>query len=147
MSSITLNPRRSRHQTSTISVSRGRTSFLLFCSLAIAIVSALDTWFAVANKRIIDFEKNPICLVLIELDPSGCSYFVVGKTLGTIAVLIALLCLHRFRYRHAFLVTIAVTLFQIGLMTFLTLSDPKFHNLPNISLLFVETPESIWKID
>jgi len=91
-------------------------------------------------------EKNPICLALMELDPNGFSYFVLGKSTGTLLVLFTLLALNLRKYRHAMKVTIAVTCFQVGLLTYLTLSDPSMYNLPNFGLLFGEARESVWNL-
>jgi len=115
-----------------------------FCLLLIAAVSAIDIWFAVANPSILEYEKNPICKALLELEPAGCSWFILGKSTGTILVLSILTLLHRYRYQQAMLVTISMVVFQLGLLIFLTLSDPITYNLPNFSLLFQDTPESLW---
>jgi len=87
-----------------------------------------------------------LCNGTNENVPNGFTFFIAGKASGTMVVIAALLLLHRFKYRHAMLVTLGVTLFQIGLLMYLTISDPTMHNLPNFSLLFCETPESIWEL-
>lgn len=125
---------------------RMRVGFIAACLATIAVISATDIWFAVANSTILYNEKNPICLELIKLDPHGFTYFVLGKSAGTLTVLFTLLQLHMKGYRHAMKVTIIVTCFQLGLLTYLTLSDPKLGHLPNFSLLFNETAESIWNL-
>ncbi|QEG20191.1 hypothetical protein [Mariniblastus fucicola] len=117
-----------------------------FCYSVIAAISSVDIWFAVANSEISTVEKNPICMALINLDPSGFSFFIVGKALGTVCVLASLMWMFRTRYRHAKTVLVAITLFQLGLLMYLTLSDPLTYNLPNFSLLFSDAPESIWHI-
>ena len=68
--------------------------------MAIGTISALDTWFAVANSNIMLDEQNPICLTLMRLEPNGMICFVVGKLLGTVMVLASLLMLHRFCFKH-----------------------------------------------
>ena len=125
---------------------RIRVGFIALCLMTIAAISATDIWFAVANSTIIYNESNPICLELIRWDPHGFTYFVLGKSAGTLMVLYTLFQLHFRGYRHAMKVTIIVTCFQLGLLTYLTLSDPKLGHLPNFSLLFNETAESIWKL-
>ena len=130
-----------------IDLARFHFPFLAFCFATIAIVSGLDTWFAVANPCIMKVEQNPICLSLMRLEPRGHTFFVAGKILGTLGVLVSLVALHKFSFKHASLVTMLVTLFQVGLLTHLTLSDPMFYNLPNFSLLFDSTADSIWQID
>ena len=121
--------------------------FLAFCLLAIAAISALDIWFAVANTCIQNVEQNPVCLALIKLDPVGFSFFILGKSTGTLMVILTLVLLHVRRYRFATTVTIAITLFQIGLLVCLTLSDPLTYNLPNFGLLFRDSTDSVWILD
>jgi hypothetical protein len=124
-----------------------RIGFLTICFLTIAAISTLDIWFAVANSSILEVEQNPICRELIKLDQSGFSFFILGKALGTVTVLSTLTQLHRNRYRYASLVTVAITLFQLCLLTYMTLSDPLFYDLPNFSLLFAESPDSVWLLE
>ena len=117
------------------------------CLFIIAAISATDIWFAVANSCIQKVEQNPVCMALIELDPDGFSFFILGKSTGTLMVILTLVLLHSREYRSATTVTIAITVFQIGLLTYLTLSDPLTYNLPNFGLLFENSSESIWLID
>lgn len=130
----------------TVARQKAKVMFLLLCLFTIAAISATDIWFAVENGLIMKMEKNPICLALMKLDPSGFSFFILGKSFGTAMVILTLMTLYRRNYRHAMTVTIAVTCFQLGLLTYLTLSDPRMHNLPNFGLLFSDSPESIWRI-
>ncbi len=148
MSSITIHPgRQYRRRYFVAKFKLGRkVGLLALCFLTIAIISAIDIWFAVTNSQIIHVEKNPVCMALIAMDPRGFSFFMLGKASGTAMVLFMLTLLHRCQYRHANTVTFAIAVFQIGLLTFLTLSDPLTCNLPNFGLLFGETPESIWLI-
>lgn len=136
-----------RRQTRTFNFSLRLPLGLIFSLLFIAVVSAVDIWFAVANSSILYVEKNPICEFLLRLDPESCVFFVIGKSFGTATVLLTLASLHMYGYRHARLVTTAITCFQVCLFVFLTLSDPQIYNLPNFGLLFSETRESIWVID
>lgn len=126
--------------------SRITNQFLTLCFVTIAAISALDTWLAVANSTIMFVEKNPVCLALMRLEPQGFTCFVAGKSLGTVMVLVCLLALHRYSYRHAKLVTVCVALFQVGLLTHLILSDPHFYGLPNFSLLFQQNTDSLWML-
>ena len=130
-----------------INWARFQLPFVVFCFATIATISALDTWFAVSNSCIMKVEKNPICLSLMRLEPTHLSFFVAGKTMGTLGVLLALVALHRFSYKHASLVTMFVALFQVGLLTYLTLSDPMVYNLPNFSLLFDPDAQLLWRTD
>jgi hypothetical protein len=136
-----------RRRTRTFNFSLGLRPGLLISLLFIAAISAIDIWFAVANSSILHVEKNPICEFLLRLDPESCVFFVLGKSFGTATVLLTLASLHIYGYRHAKLVTIVITCFQVCLFVFLTLSDPQINHLPNFGLLFSETPESIWVID
>jgi len=43
-------------------------------------------------------------------------------------------------------IAVWVTLFQVSLLIYLTLSDPHINGLPNFGLLFQETRESIWDL-
>ena len=86
-------------------------------------------------------------MALIELDPQRFTFFILGKSLGTAAVMAVILSLFRNSYRHAQAVMFAITLFQIGLLTFLVLSDPLTNHLPNFELLFTDTHESIWVLE
>jgi hypothetical protein len=117
------------------------------CLATIGMISALDIWFAVANESIMHVEQNPVCLALMKMDPGGFKFFIAGKAFGTSMVICSLVLLHRKNYCHAMKVTYSVTAFQVGLLTYLTLSDPTMYNLPNFSLLFTDTPESIWRIE
>lgn len=106
--------------------------------MVISAISAHDTQLAIDNIEIVKVEKNPICLALIELDPNGFSYFVLGKSIGTLSVVSVLSLLAVLRYRHTKLVTLSVVAFQCGLLMYLHLSDPHpdYGGLPNFALLF-----------
>ena len=104
--------------------------------LFIAIVSAYDTYLVVIEENILLMEKNPICVRLIKLDPSGFSYFIMGKVSGTAAVISTLLFFHRKRYSYAWMVTGAIVAFQAMLLIYLHFSDPLLGGLPNFALLF-----------
>lgn len=117
-----------------------------FCLVTIVSVSILDIWFAVQNESIMKVEQNPVCLALMKLDPGGFAFFIAGKASGTALVIFTLVLLHLGKYRHAMKVTFGVTVFQVGLLIYLTLSDPTMYHLPNFSLLFGETRESIWEL-
>lgn len=121
-----------------------RLPFATCCFALILSVSALDTWFAVQNEFIVNVEQNPICLMLLKMDPQTCCWFVASKVTGTILCLGLISAMLRMGYRHAGKVLVAVAMFQAGLLVYLVLSDPMMGGLPNLSLLFSETPESIW---
>jgi hypothetical protein len=117
--------------------------FIVFCFLTIASVSAFDTWSAAANSEILTVEKNPICTMLLELDPDGRRYFVLAKSLGAIGTLAVLGLLLKTGYRHAKFVTGCVATFQFGLMIYLCFADSRFYGLPNF-FLYSDSPESIF---
>lgn len=121
-----------------------RLVFAACCFAIIAGVSALDIWFAVENPSILHVEKNPVCAMLLEMDPQHCGWFVAGKATGTVLCLGLIAFMLRMKYRHANKVLVAVALFQMGLLVYLVLSDPLIGGLPNPRLLFSDTPESIW---
>ena len=102
----------------------------------IAAVSMHDTYLAVIEEEILLMEKNPICVDLIRLDPEGLTFFILGKCIGTLAVIGTLAGLHWFNYTHAKIVTAAVALFQAFLLGYLHLSDPLMGGLPNFAVLF-----------
>ena len=108
----------------------------------IAFISAADTWLALINDNILNMEMNPLCTWLISIDADSCGWFVAGKTCGTLLVLVALLGLLQTKYRHARLVIGAVTLFQLGLLTYIYLSDPLMDNWINFQALFEDAESS-----
>ena len=120
--------------------------FLMSCFVVISFVSAADTWFAAMNGNILNMEMNPLCTWLLRIDADSCGCFVAGKACGTLLVLLALFCLLRSKYRHARLVVAAVTLFQLGLLTYLCLSDPLMDDWINFQALFDEGESSVFNI-
>lgn len=119
--------------------------FVVICFSTIGLVSAFDTWAAVANSEILLEEKNPVCLKLLELDPEGKTYFVVAKATGTLVTMSVLCMLLKFGYRHAMFVTTSVAAFQLGLMIYLCFSDPRCYGLPNF-FFYCNSPESIFHL-
>jgi len=102
----------------------------------IAIVSAYDTYLVTIEENILFMEKNPICVLLIKLDPNGFSYFIMGKATGTVVVISSILFFHCKRYSYAWMVTRAIVAFQAMLLIYLHFSDPLLGGLPNFALLF-----------
>lgn len=117
---------------------------IVMCFIAIASVSTLDALLVAWNPQIVNVEKNPICLALIQLDPNGLSAFYLGKSIGTLTVLGAIALMFKIQFCHANTVLIAITCFQVWLLAYLFLSDPLMHGFPNFALLFRDTPESIF---
>ena len=110
--------------------------FLVSCLVIIFLVSVADTWLAFSNDNILNVEVNPLCTWLLSIDAESCGYFVAGKICGTLLVLLTLLKLLRLKYRHARLVLAAVTIFQIGLLAYIFLSDPFTDGWFNFQALF-----------
>ena len=120
--------------------------FLVSCFGIITLISAADTWLAAANEMILNEEANPICAWLIQLAPENCSYFIAAKICGTLLVTSVLYTLVRAKYRHARLVIVSVTLFQIGLLAHLWLSDPLVDGWLNFHALFSEKEPSLIRV-
>ena len=102
-------------------------AYFLSCLIVITAISIYDAYLVVLYKSLIkDFERNPVCMALIELDPGGLSYFLCGKALGTICVVTALSVLYQNRRKHWFVVSTSVATFQICLLAFLTFGTTSF---------------------
>jgi len=99
---------------------RMQTGFLSMW-LFVGLVSAYDAWLAVKYWDSLDqMERNPACQYFIDLAPDDSSIFLRVKTSGTLAVLSVLASLYRNRPRLAMPVTAAVSVFQFGLLLYLT---------------------------
>ena len=120
--------------------------FLVSCFSIILTVAAADTWFAVINDEILVEEQNPVCEWLLHLAPEGCGCFIAGKICGAILVISILNALLRTNYRHGRLVIAAITLFQLGLLAYVCLSDPLLDDRINFHALFSEDELSIFKL-
>ena len=119
--------------------------FLIGCFSVILFVSSVDTWFACANPNILIDEKNPLCKLLLDMAPGSRACFIAGKTVGTLLVLSTLYCLLCSNYQYARHVIAAVTLFQLGLLIYLYLSDPLLDDWINFFALFDKEEPSILK--
>jgi hypothetical protein len=87
----------------------------------VGLVSAYDAWLVIKYwESIPELEKNPFCQYLIALGAGDSSIFLRAKTGGTVAVLSVLAWLYRNNRRLALPVTAAVSLFQFGLLLYLT---------------------------
>jgi hypothetical protein len=117
------------------------------CFTIIASVSTLDALLVAWNPLIEQGEKNPICLALIRMCPRTLVAFFVGKGLGTISVLAIIGYLLKANVYRPRVVLASITLFQIGLLTYLYLSDPLIGGLPNFALLFRDTPETVFRMN
>ena len=104
--------------------SKTRKAFL-GCLLFIVGVSIYDSYLvALYPLTILEDERNPICKLLIQKDPLNLSWFLAGKFIGNLIVIGTLSLLCWIGYRRFMTVTVGVTLFQLGLLAYLTLSDP-----------------------
>jgi hypothetical protein len=119
-------------------------ALFFFCLTFIGSVSAWDAWLVEANAEILNSERNPICGFLIWIEPESKIYFFIGKAVSSACVLGILTGLYRSGYRYAMTVAIAVSLFQLGLLIHLYLSDNQCGGLPNFALLFRETEEQVF---
>lgn len=91
----------------------------------VGLVSAYDAWLVVKYwESITQMEQNPLCQYFIALGEGDWSIFVRAKTSGTLAVLGVLAGLYRNNRRLALPVFSAVSLFQFGLLLYLTLAAP-----------------------
>ncbi len=98
---------------------RGKVWFWSMC-LFVGAVSAYDGWLLVRNQEVIlAVEENPLCRWLIELDQGNVGLLLQFKAAGTAAVVLALKVIHVFSARWSVLITIAIALFQAGLLAYL----------------------------
>ncbi|HXY34319.1 MAG TPA: hypothetical protein VEI07_08835 [Planctomycetaceae bacterium] len=83
-------------------------------------VSVYDGYLVIRTGDMIrDAEKNPVGLLLIDCNGGDPSLFLSAKAAGTMLVLFALKVLNRRSRRLACPVTLAIALFQSGLLVFL----------------------------
>ena len=88
----------------------------------IAAVSIYDAYLVYAFRHGIQ-EQNLICAWLIRLEPDHVTYFLLGKGLGTLAVIASLVGLFRYWRRVAIPATVFLVLFQVGLLFYLHFAD------------------------
>ena len=81
-----------------------------------------DAYLVFHFRKTID-EQNPFCAWLITLEPEFVSVFLLGKCLGTIGVVSAMIGLFKYWRRVAFPVAVSLVVFQIGLMSYLHCTD------------------------
>jgi hypothetical protein len=88
--------------------------------LFVGAVSVYDGYLVVrTGDDIVQFEKNPVGLFLIQCDHGDPALFLMVKAVGTSLVLAALAVLYRRSPRLAYPVASALMLFQAGLLIFL----------------------------
>lgn len=89
------------------------------CSVVIALLAMLDTYLVIRYQEcILVMEENPVCLFLIKMDSETLVFFLLGKFVGTIGAIASMLAVYRWRERIGAVVVQAITLFQIGLITY-----------------------------
>ena len=89
--------------------------------LFVGLVSAYDAWLAIKYwDYMMEMERNPLCQYLILVGDGDSTLFLRAKTSGTLAVLSVLVALYRNNRRLALPVAGAVSLFQFGLLLYLT---------------------------
>jgi hypothetical protein len=88
--------------------------------LFVGAVSLYDGYLVIrTGADIVEFEKNPVGLFLIERNHGDPALFLMAKAAGTVLVLISLTLLYRRSQRLAVPVATALMLFQAGLLAFL----------------------------
>jgi len=88
----------------------------------IVVVSAIDGYLVFRHRyEMLDFEKNPLGLWLIQLNEGNVWYFLVAKLVGTIVVCGTLLTVSHFNKRLGFTLTITVAIIQLGVVLILAL--------------------------
>lgn len=93
------------------------------CCWLIGMTSAFDAFLAVYFKEtILYLEQNPVCLQLIEWEPTFMSLFIVGKFTGTLMAIGVMVWLFRFRRHMGFAVAMAISVFQVGLIAYQMIS-------------------------
>ena len=100
--------------------------WLISCLAIIISVSIYDTYLVYVFRDLIRItERNPICLALIDLEPTYLTCFFIGKVLGNVCVVSVLLALCYFGYRHHKTIVMSVAAFQLFLWLYLTVADQK----------------------
>lgn len=92
----------------------------------VGLVSIYDAWLVVSNRDVIlDFEKNPVGLMLIGWDPHELSYFMLAKFAGTAMVMAALYYIHRLLSEYRNWIMGGVASYQAWLLWYLSFAAPR----------------------
>ena len=95
---------------------------LLIMWCLIGLVAAYDTYLLVKlQESIVHFEKNPLGLLLLELDNGSVALFVACKLVGTSIVLGAIPVLYFCKRSWGLTVASALTAVQLAVLIILTL--------------------------
>lgn len=94
--------------------------FLSLLMLIIVSVSIYDTYWTFKTADVIlDYEKNPIGVMLIEADDGDVALFMTLKMIGTMIVILAIPLLYIFKKKWGLTVASFVASFQIALFFYL----------------------------
>ena len=97
-----------------------------FMWLMIAMVSSVDIYWSVRlHESLAESELNPLGQVIMYADNKNVALFMGLKTFGTFLVLGFLGVFYKMRRRMAWAVISGVFIFQMWLLFFLTLYEPK----------------------
>jgi len=100
------------------------------CCAIIIIVSSIDVYWLSHNRdNILQYEKNPLGLYLIELDQGEVSLFIACKFLGTYIVVGILYGLFPRYPRKILAVSVAVAAVQILLLIYLWYAPLNFGRI------------------
>lgn len=95
----------------------------LYYFLAMSVIGSISVYDAylvrLYRASIHDYERNPLCLMLIRWEPQHLTYFFLAKAGGTCVVLVLLGMLYAWRRRLALPVVTGVVAFQLALLGFL----------------------------
>lgn len=94
----------------------------------VALASVYDAWLVYFYREVID-EENRFCRWLISLEPTHVSVFLASKLAGTALVTAALVLLLKHWARVAIPTTVALVVFQTGLMFYLHTYDSNRYQL------------------
>jgi hypothetical protein len=97
-----------------------------FMWLMIAMVSSVDIYWSVRlHESLAESELNPLGQIIMHADSANIALFMGLKTFGTFLVLGFLTIFYKMKRRMAWGVIVGVFLFQMWLLFFLTLYEPK----------------------
>lgn len=97
----------------------GNVCYVSMCC-AIAVISFYDALLVFHHRAVIlDFERNPVGRLLIEMQHGDVTAFLIAKAAGTLVVVSVLALLRRYCQRYAYPVTGSITAFQFGLLGYL----------------------------
>lgn len=102
---------------------RGTTLLFAICLAIVTLVSVHDAVLIVINHRIIgEFEENPIGSFLLNIQGGQVWLFFCTKLLGTSLVIAVLVTLYEYRRSMGMICVLALSVFQLGLLSYLTFS-------------------------